>query len=374
MPVLFTRSLRRAGIFGMTQSLADRLEGKAIRCAGEKPDQRIYLVKGGQKKWIMTPADLEALGFSFEDVVVISDAELQAIPTSPMSIGQSSPFHERDAIRYQVSNSYLSGSGIEIGAGLFPQRLPDEAQAVLFELRDVVAISQMFDAEIESVPEFFPMDQIREHYPEGADFLIAHNVLEHCPNPIGTLVEWVSHVRDEGVVVVSVPDAQYCPDRERLVAGIDHILDDYLFGRDADTFESREHSYSCTFGWMNDSNWEDWLPLSKEDVSKRAHAAAHMDALDVHWHAFTPDLFRQVVAAASFFSEREFQLLALADPHSRSGSQTAGDIIAILRISRSSIGARGSGLGESIEAELRAVEQRLKNALQQLRGREGSFS
>jgi SAM-dependent methyltransferase len=286
---------------------------------------RIYYVLKGKKLWVQSPDAFEEQGWRFEDVVSLPDADLDAIPTSDEVVGcamQIEPtgepvagdaFEARDEARARLASPFLVGAGIEVGAGLNPQKLPDGARAELFELRAPAEMALMFNADEASFPTFQTLDTIHERFPDGADFLVAHNVIEHCADPIATLLEWVSYVRDEGVLVLSVPCAEFCPDKGRVIPPVEHLVFDYLFSRSMDSFESREHSYSCTLGWMN--TWEDWLALDKQRVSQRAHDRAHAKDLDVHWHAFDPKLFDGLLQAASHFGPRRLHPLAWGDPY-----------------------------------------------------------
>jgi SAM-dependent methyltransferase len=319
--------------------------GDRLVTAGSGADGgRVWLVTDGVKRWILSPDVFAAHGWDFADVEQLGDAELAAIPTSPHVIGAEPSPEAFQQPRFRVSEPFLRGRGLEIGAGISPQHLPSGAVAELFELRDAAEVARIQSAgsgvavRAEDVPRFRPMDEIPARFPDGADFLIAHNVLEHCADPIGTLLGWCAHVRSGGVIVLSVPHHLYCPDAKRLVADLEHVLADHLLGRDADHFESREHAYSCAAGWMN--FWEDWLPLDRAALAARLHAFAAMPALDAHWHAFTPSLFDELLQATSLLAPRPMALLAWADPDTTDETRTAGDVIAVLRVGERSASDR----------------------------------
>jgi len=343
----------------------ESLEGALVTGTTEAGRSRIYWVRGGQKLWVLSPEVFQEQGWRFEDVLSLPDAELEAIPTSDEVVGQHLQYAARDEARRRVAEPHLAGVGIELGAGLYPQLLPDGAKAELFELRDPGEVARLFGTDVASVPDFRALEAIRTRFPDGADFLIAHNVLEHCADPIGTLLEWTSYVRDEGVLVLSVPCAEYCPDKGRVVPPVEHLVFDFLFSRGADAFESREHAYSCTLGWMN--TWEDWLPLDKLQVAERAHEKAHSKDLEVHWHAFDADLFDRLLQAASHFGPRPLHPMAWADPHQPRDTATVGDIIGVLRVGGEprpgDVGFRRRD-GARV---LRGVEQSLERALETLR-------
>jgi SAM-dependent methyltransferase len=347
-------------------STSEGLEGALVTGTSQQGRSRIYWVRDGEKLWVLNPEVFAERGWKFEDVLTLPDAELEAIPTSERVVGQHLQYVPRDNARKRVSWPFLSGVGIEIGAGVHPQALPEGARAELFELRSPAEVARLFGTDEASVPAFRSLEAIPERFRDGADFLIAHNVLEHCADPIATLLEWTSYLRDGGTLVLSVPCAEFCPDKGRLVPGLEHLILDFLLSRDASSFESREHSYSCTMGWMN--TWEDWLPLDKNEVAARAHEKAHMRDLEVHWHAFTPALFDRLLQAASRFGPRPLHPMAWADPYQESASATVGDIIGVLRVGgRARAGDVGYRTPE-IEETLAQVESSLARALDRIRG------
>src|SRR5437763_16581749 len=101
-------------------------------------------------------------------------------------------FTQRDTIRRDFSADLIAGHGVEIGAGAYPQMLPPGAMASHYDLRDAAGLKALFGEETISVR---PISELPSDFPSGVDFLIAHNVLEHAPDPIGELIRWNACVR-----------------------------------------------------------------------------------------------------------------------------------------------------------------------------------
>lgn len=59
------------------------------------------------------------------------------------------------------------------------------------------------------------------------DFLLASHVLEHIANPLKALKEWFRVVKQEGVVLIILPDPQETFDCNRKVTALDHLIEDY---------------------------------------------------------------------------------------------------------------------------------------------------
>ena len=234
-------------------------------------------------------------------------------------------FTQRDTIRRNFGAGLIAGRGVEIGAGAFPQPLPPGAAASHYDLRNAAELRALFGTETIPVR---PLSDLPNDFPSGADFLIAHNVLEHSPNPIGELIRWNGFVRAGGTVVLSLPHYLYCPDAKRSVPPLAHLIHDYVTGTDGDDFVSREHSASFALGW-----WEDFCRAHRtESIALFAHLA--LDSLkderpDFHWHAYDSDLACETAAAAAILSGTGIEFLRCWRPDHE---QTVGDILIAYRI------------------------------------------
>lgn len=236
-------------------------------------------------------------------------------------------FEERDRIRSSFMAGLIAGRGIEIGAGAFPQALPEQAQVTRYDIRPAQSAAALFGA---GVVDARPMEAIAADFPAGADFLIAHNVLEHAPDPIGTLRKWNAHVREGGVVLLSVPHLWFCADASRQIPGLDHVIHDHLALADGDDFSSREHVAAFILGWSKDfATAENVQDISA--FSQRALDSIRTARQDLHWHALDTELALKIVAAAALFAGMTIEVLKVASPEMR---ETVGDILIAYRIIR----------------------------------------
>jgi SAM-dependent methyltransferase len=256
--------------------------------------------------------------------------------------GVESPPH--GDTRANVANRFLRGRGAEIGAGLIPHHLPRGAEALHYDIRSPAELHELFKQ-----PTGLPvrsLHQIGEDFPQGCDFVIAHNVLEHTPDPISTLSGWHTHVRTGGVVVLSLPDHRCCPDKDRVVATVEHLLLDFALKRTDQSFESKEHIAPFILGWLEQMWVKDFSgqQLAEFVLSEQRRDEGH----DLHWHAFTPLLAASTVVAACMVEGRAAMLLADEYPdHPLRGS--FGDIILVYRL--------GDGAFQGFPPECRAAVQ-----------------
>jgi SAM-dependent methyltransferase len=79
---------------------------------------------------------------------------------------------------------------------------------------------------------------------DSLDFIIANHVLEHCHDPIGTLLTWADRLKSGGVVYAAVPDKEHTFDKPRAVTELAHLVSDYLDGyAEGDKEHYREWHY-----------------------------------------------------------------------------------------------------------------------------------
>lgn len=198
--------------------------------------------------------------------------------------------------RERLAFQYIRGDGIEIGAQAAPLAVPPSASVRYVDnvtKPEAVAASPELDAErvvaADLVCDGFTLDLI----PDGTqDFVIANHVLEHAPDPLGVLLNWLRVLRPGGVLYAAVPLADRCFDNGRKITVLDHLIDDHrLAVEDPDALARK-----------NEEHYREWLtisepnilvergtprsPISDEELLRRAAELAS-DRTDVHFHTFT---------------------------------------------------------------------------------------
>ncbi len=220
-----------------------------------------------------------------------------------------SPVFDSNADRDDIGRTYCVGHGVEIGAGVRPTQVHPDAKLRFADKRSDEELKAYFLAD-----DVVRVESLDSLLGQKFDFLIAHHVLEHCSNVIETLIEWISLVRDDGILYLSLPNRDTTPDFLRLQTPPAHFLLDYLNRSSEDDYESRGHIAEFLWSWYDVGGLEG---KDKHEAAMLVHQALHAERNDLHWHTFTLQTVKFVVAAAAELSGREARLLFSQDGHKR---------------------------------------------------------
>jgi predicted SAM-dependent methyltransferase len=191
--------------------------------------------------------------------------------------------------REAIARAYLQGQGLEIGALHNPLQVPATAKVTYVDR--------------------LPLAELRRHYPELAalalvpveviddgerlarfgdasqDFVIANHFLEHCRDPIGTLLNLFRVLKPGGVLYLAVPDKRFTFDRDRPVTPLEHLRHDHAVGPNG----CQRHHF------------EEWTRLVNH-VHDAEAAASEIERLmrmeySIHYHVWTQSEFVEFLQA-----------------------------------------------------------------------------
>jgi SAM-dependent methyltransferase len=177
--------------------------------------------------------------------------------------------------RETISNFYIKGDGIEIGAlnGALPvneaarvkyvDRMPVEELKKQYQGLELVNVDIVDDGErLDKIPD------------SSLDFVIANHFLEHCPNPILAIMNMLRVLKEGGILYLSIPDKRYTFDSERPVTGLEHLIKDY----------------NLSPGWSREQHFEEWVKyITKKDGFDAEQHKKWMMEIDysIHYHVWT---------------------------------------------------------------------------------------
>jgi SAM-dependent methyltransferase len=134
------------------------------------------------------------------------------------------------AARRELSERYLEGSGVELGALHLPLWTSERATVRYVDRLDVAGLRQQYPelaehdlVNVDIVDDGEALSSIEDGQ---LDFIIANHMLEHTENPIGTIRNHLRKVRDNGVLYYAVPDKWAGFDRERPITPFEHLVRD----------------------------------------------------------------------------------------------------------------------------------------------------
>lgn len=151
----------------------------------------------------------------------------------------------RRKVAREVVARYCLGHGIEIGPGRKP-----------YGPRERTKYLDKHTSNKDGMPEpDYVSDAARIPAADGTfDFLVSSHCLEHVPNTLRTLNEWVRVVRDGGTLLLILPHGDRTFDRYRQKTTLRHHIEDFERLGDADSDPS--HFEEMKAGWMQEPDFE----------------------------------------------------------------------------------------------------------------------
>ncbi|MBF0297432.1 MAG: methyltransferase domain-containing protein [Oligoflexia bacterium] len=220
-------------------------------------------------------------------------------------------FYKRD----RLSNRYLNGTGIEIGALHRPLWTSKYAKVLYLDRMDKDAAIKIFpdlQSEIiipDIIADGFTLAEITNNQYQ---FCIANHVLEHSPNPLQVLKNWIRVLAPNGILFFSVPLAQKCFDRGRAITSLEHLIYDYQIYSQNDLYEIAK---------KNREHYHEWLMISDPNIYKSRGAKPlnyspqkinelldkmTLKNAEIHFHTFTfSSLKRLIKYFVNQFNEAE---------------------------------------------------------------------
>lgn len=176
-------------------------------------------------------------------------------------------------MRLELSDEYIKGKGIEIGALCHP--LPTDADVTYVDRFNRKGLHEQYPnislTEIVKTDVVDDGELLADFESNSQDFVIANHFLEHCKNPLKTIENWVRVLKQDGVIFCAIPDKETSFDKDRDVTTLEHLIEEYNTG-DTNDFE----------------HYFDWSDNVGEKVDDPMMTARQLMAMDysIHYHVW----------------------------------------------------------------------------------------
>jgi SAM-dependent methyltransferase len=201
---------------------------------------------------------------------------------------------DRFVVREDLARRYLTGKGIEIGAGFWPLRVPPGVSVSyvdrlsredLVRANRAVAVGANLDpGAIPPVDVVDDAERLEKVGDASQDFVVANHFLEHAEDPITALGNLLRVLRPNGVLYLTLPDARRSFDAGRPRTSVEHLLRDHDEGPQA----SRQEHYE---------EWARHIEGTPEDQVPARAAEFARDGAKHHFHVWELEDFLALLRA-----------------------------------------------------------------------------
>lgn len=246
--------------------------GVALSSVGPELLGQVFVCRRGKRHYVRDIAALTAAGFSWSEIQPVSSDILRAylpgsfVPHSWSLSDRGVPLIGVTSFDMrEITASFLTGTGLEIGALGSPFPVPLDCDVIYADAYSYAELITIYGDEVVGT---LVRPQIRTDFAtlsgvaEGSfDFIVASHVIEHTTDPIGAIIRAGTKLRAGGFVLLVVPDISKTFDRRRPLTTLDHLLLDYRApNRERDADHYREfYELAYTPEMPHAATWEQSL-------------------------------------------------------------------------------------------------------------------
>lgn len=198
---------------------------------------------------------------------------------------------EVHATRRALSEMFIRGHGIEVGAGDRPFPIPGHAKCFYGDIRHGDDLKKYFsghDAKFDGRVNAETFGGIADR---SVDFALSCHVIEHLENPVGSIVGAIRVLKPGGIFILAVPDRHHGFDQPRPPTSLEHIIADFRDGGVSTRRQSYWEHFAYTHGALRGK-------LSPDEINRQVESAMAND-FDIHFHCWNGPEFQAVVEFAS---------------------------------------------------------------------------
>jgi SAM-dependent methyltransferase len=212
--------------------------GVALSSVGPALLGQVFVCRRGKRHYVRDVAALAAAGFSWSEIQPVSSDILRAYLPGSFAphfwslSNRNAPFIGATSYDMrEITASYLTGTGLEIGALGSPFPVPLDCDVIY---ADVYSYAELIAIYGDELRDTLVRPQIRTNFATlngvaeaSFDFIVASHVIEHTTDPVGAIIRAGKKLRPGGYVLLVVPDITRTFDRYRPLTTLDHLLLDY---------------------------------------------------------------------------------------------------------------------------------------------------
>jgi SAM-dependent methyltransferase len=188
--------------------------------------------------------------------------------------------------RKRLSERYLRGSGLEIGALHRPLPVAGGVSVTYVDRMDVAALRahypELGDLPLVDVGAIDNGETLHGQADASAEFVIANHFIEHSEDPIGTIASHLRVIRPGGILFLAVPDRRRTFDKDREQTPLEHLIRDHHEGP----------------AWSRAMHQREWAELVEKtpaaEVDDRVRWLEEND-YSIHFHVWERDRFREML-------------------------------------------------------------------------------
>jgi SAM-dependent methyltransferase len=118
------------------------------------------------------------------------------------------------------------------------------------------------------------------------DFVISSNCLEHVANPLKAIEEWIRVIKKEGLLLLIVPNKDFCFDHNRSVTTFAHLLNDFQHNTQEDDLTHLDEIVA-----LHDLTMD---PPAGNIDQFRARSLKNFDNRALHQHVFDTSVLKEI--------------------------------------------------------------------------------
>lgn len=178
--------------------------------------------------------------------------------------------------RSLIAQKYLTGVGLEIGAFVSPTLVPIGAKVKYVDR--VPASHWRDDPEYQGFkpvePDIIDDGALLTIIPDNSvNYVMCFQMLEHCPNAMEAVKNWIRVTKPSGIVIIGIPDKRFTRDNSRKLTPWSHFVCDFENGPE---WSSENHYRDVAKNILNLSGDE------LENFMAEAPPAIHFHIWDIY--------------------------------------------------------------------------------------------